>query len=68
MLKGALGNLLAECGFEYWDLGMDLEYKRRLGAELVNRDDFLRIVKRSRVRDVCEDEYGEEKQCQTLHT
>jgi hypothetical protein len=31
---------------------MDLEYKRRLGAELVGRDDFLRIVRQSRVRDV----------------
>lgn len=47
----ALGKLLTKCGFEYWDLGMDLEYKRRLGAELVNREDFVSKVKRSRVEN-----------------
>lgn len=27
---------------------MDLEYKRRLGAELMGREEFVSIVKRSR--------------------
>lgn len=54
----ALGKLLTKCGFEYWDLGMDLEYKRRLGAELMRRVDFLANVKRSRVENK-----GVELQC-----
>ena len=54
----ALGKLLAKCGFEYWDLGMDLEYKRRLGAELMRRVDFLANVRRSRVENK-----GVELQC-----
>jgi hypothetical protein len=49
--SGALGKLLTKCGFEYWDLGMDLEYKRRLGAELMGREDFVGIVKRSRTEN-----------------
>ena len=47
----ALGRLLTKCGFEHWDLGMDLEYKRRLGAELLPRADFVDIVRRSRVEN-----------------
>lgn len=47
----ALGKLLTKCGFEYWDLGMELEYKRRLGAELMGRDDFVTEVKRSRINN-----------------
>ena len=47
----ALGKLLERCGFDYWDLGMDLEYKRRLGAEMMGRMDFVGVVKRSRVED-----------------
>jgi len=45
----ALGKLLTRCGFEYWDLGMNLEYKRRLGAGLMRRVEFVNTVKRSRV-------------------
>mmetsp|Transcript_5570 Transcript_5570/g.10764 ORF Transcript_5570/g.10764 Transcript_5570/m.10764 type:complete len:378 (+) Transcript_5570:172-1305(+) len=45
----ALGKLLMQCGFEYWDLGMTLEYKTRLGAELIPRTEFVSKVKRSRV-------------------
>jgi hypothetical protein len=47
----ALGCLLIHCGFEYWDLGMELEYKRRLGAQLMPRDEFVATVKRSRVEN-----------------
>lgn len=47
----ALGKLLTKCGFEYWDLGMDLEYKRRLGAEMIQRVEFVSQVKRSRVEN-----------------
>jgi leucyl/phenylalanyl-tRNA--protein transferase len=36
----ALGQLLAESGFAFWDLGMELEYKFGLGARLVDRDEF----------------------------
>ena len=54
----ALGQLLTKCGFEYWDLGMDLDYKRRLGAELIPRSDFLAHVHRSRIENK-----GVELQC-----
>ena len=54
----ALGQLLTKCGFEYWDLGMDLDYKRRLGAELIPRSDFLTHVHRSRIENK-----GVELQC-----
>ena len=47
----ALGKLLTKCGFEYWDLGMELDYKLRLGAELMGRDEFVNEVKRSRVEN-----------------
>ncbi|KAL9179352.1 hypothetical protein ACHAXT_008642 [Thalassiosira profunda] len=47
----ALGKLLERCGFEYWDLGMDLDYKRRLGATIAQRTEFLGIVKRSRIEN-----------------
>lgn len=47
----ALGKLLKQCGFEHWDLGMALEYKTRLGAELIGRTDFVREVKKSRIEN-----------------
>ena len=48
---GALGKLLMECGFKYWDLGMGMEYKTQLGAEMMRRSDFLDRVHRTRVED-----------------
>jgi hypothetical protein len=45
----ALGKLLTQCGFEYWDLGMEMEYKLKLGAVLMRRADFVREVHRTRV-------------------
>lgn len=36
----ALGQLLAEAGFAFWDLGMELDYKFTIGAVLVDRDEF----------------------------
>mmetsp|Transcript_31692 Transcript_31692/g.67107 ORF Transcript_31692/g.67107 Transcript_31692/m.67107 type:complete len:432 (-) Transcript_31692:86-1381(-) len=47
----ALGKLLTKVGFEYWDLGMALDYKTRLGAELMRRSEFVRKVKRTRVEN-----------------
>lgn len=49
----ALGCLLLSCGFALWDLGMDMDYKRRLGADLMSRSDFLGLV--HRVRLSCND-------------
>jgi hypothetical protein len=40
----ALGRLLVEQGFHLWDLGMDMEYKRGIGARLMPRDTFVRHV------------------------
>jgi hypothetical protein len=40
----ALGSQLVQQGFTLWDLGMDMEYKRKLGATLMPRRDFVRHV------------------------
>jgi leucyl/phenylalanyl-tRNA--protein transferase len=37
----ALGRLLFEAGYSIWDLGMDVPYKRDLGARLLEREIFL---------------------------
>jgi Leu/Phe-tRNA-protein transferase len=44
----ALGKLIFAAGFTVWDLGMDMDYKRSLGAQLVPRDDFVRMVHEAR--------------------
>ncbi|EED95833.1 hypothetical protein THAPSDRAFT_260922, partial [Thalassiosira pseudonana CCMP1335] len=44
----ALGKLLEQSDFEYWDLGMEMEYKIRLGAELMTRADFVQEIHRTR--------------------
>ena len=49
----ALGSALQQAGFTVWDLGMDMDYKRDLGACLVERDDFLQLVHTHRVSRDC---------------
>ena len=44
-----LGRRLEQCGFDLWDMGMDMEYKERLGAHGMHRADFIRLVRRVRV-------------------
>jgi Leu/Phe-tRNA-protein transferase len=39
---------LKEQGFAFWDLGMPLEYKRKLGAKLLNTAEFIRLFRESR--------------------
>lgn len=46
----ALGQFLWEQGFEMWDLGMELEYKQRLGARNMPRHEFVQTVKELRDR------------------
>jgi len=41
-----LGAWLAQAGIRVWDLGMELEYKLKLGARIVPRGRFLPILKR----------------------
>jgi len=47
----ALGRLLSEKGFHMWDLGMDMEYKKGIGSELMPRETFVSEV--HRVRQTC---------------
>jgi len=46
----ALGKLLGLCGYEMWDLGMSLDYKKKLGARNMERSDFLSCVNEMRVK------------------
>lgn len=47
----ALGRLLFLCGMKMWDLGMSMPYKMSLGANDVDRDDFLEHLYRWRDED-----------------
>lgn len=40
--------LLLKMGFAWWDLGMVMKYKARLGAQVVSRDSFLRKLHETR--------------------
>lgn len=40
-----LGRWLERCGFDLWDLGMSMDYKRELGARDVPRKDWLACVR-----------------------
>lgn len=44
----ALGHLLCQLGFTLWDLGMEMEYKRNLGSQLVPRAVFVDAIHRAR--------------------
>ena len=39
-----LGALLIHCGFNMWDLGMDMDYKSGLGAQNMKRSDYVKEV------------------------
>mmetsp|Transcript_66605 Transcript_66605/g.154773 ORF Transcript_66605/g.154773 Transcript_66605/m.154773 type:complete len:242 (-) Transcript_66605:230-955(-) len=44
----ALGRWLERCGFEIWDLGMELDYKKELGGRMVPRQDWAQRVRELR--------------------
>jgi Leu/Phe-tRNA-protein transferase len=44
----ALAGLLTRCGFELWDLGMVMDYKRDLGAVGMPREEFVPLLRRLR--------------------
>eukprot|EP00930_Biecheleria_cincta_P033666 TRINITY_DN23323_c0_g1_i1.p1 TRINITY_DN23323_c0_g1~~TRINITY_DN23323_c0_g1_i1.p1 ORF type:complete len:316 (-),score=83.19 TRINITY_DN23323_c0_g1_i1:261-1121(-) len=44
----ALGKLLQRCGFELWDLGMELDYKLELGGTMQPRASWIAQVRRLR--------------------
>ncbi|MFW5789531.1 MAG: leucyl/phenylalanyl-tRNA--protein transferase [Spirochaetota bacterium] len=46
----ALGVLLRDAGFALWDLGMEMEYKRALGARVTARRPFLELFRSYRDR------------------
>jgi Leu/Phe-tRNA-protein transferase len=41
------GRYLRDAGFAFWDLGMPMEYKTRLGAREVEREEFLEMVRKA---------------------
>lgn len=41
-LMGALAGVLQDAGVAFWDLGMPIDYKYRLGARVCDRDTFLK--------------------------
>jgi Leu/Phe-tRNA-protein transferase len=47
----ALGKWLCSNGYTMWDLGMDMEYKRSLGAILMPRDDFVAYLHAVRIQE-----------------
>lgn len=46
----ALGRLLSDSGFTLWDFGMDLEYKRELGAATISRRAWMDMVLSTRIK------------------
>ena len=47
----SLGRILESGGFGFWDLGMDLEYKRRLGSHLLPWEEFQERFRGERDRE-----------------
>jgi len=41
----ALGRWLDRCGFELWDLGMELDYKKELGGKMVSRSVWAKTIR-----------------------
>ncbi|MDR0998081.1 MAG: GNAT family N-acetyltransferase, partial [Treponema sp.] len=39
------GRWLRDAGFAFWDLGMDIPYKLRLGARILGREKFLELFR-----------------------
>ena len=57
--------LLLQCGFKVWDLGMGMDYKKKLGAKNVPRGEFLQLLRS--VRDLqVELEVDQRIECRTL--
>ena len=52
VLLHSIGKILPKLGFEVWDLGMDLPYKRSLGSKLISRKNFLALVKETRDKKI----------------
>lgn len=48
----ALGRWLARSGFQIWDLGMELEYKKELGGEMASRADWAKQARTLRQREM----------------
>lgn len=44
----SLGRWLERCGFEIWDLGMEMDYKLELGGKSVPRDEWAGHIRRLR--------------------
>jgi len=44
----ALGKLLERSGFEYWDFGMELGYKKDLGSKTIPRAEWISLVQSTR--------------------
>ena len=50
----SLALMLHERGFDFWDLGMSMDYKMKMGARNITRADFLRMLRASRDLPCCD--------------
>lgn len=61
-----LGKVLCEANFTMWDLGMDMDYKRKLGAILLPRSQFVRHVHAERGNYIALPQTQEAVNCKTI--
>lgn len=47
----ALAAILHFQGFEMWDLGMDIAYKRHMGAKIITRDEFVMLFNQAKTKE-----------------
>jgi len=59
----ALGRYLSKGSFDMWDLGMELDYKMRLGADNMDRILFVSTIKKLRVEDQNAELKCDERMC-----
>jgi len=62
----ALGSFLWQQGFEMWDLGMKLSYKNDLGAQAMEREEFVKRIKELRTKQMGLMKMDETRCCRSI--